>query len=113
MRFIDLMGAVLAVLLASFVAALLIRCTPLPVPVPPDPEPQGGAGPVLSACERAGERLEELGCKDGSGFALADGFADACERNARDGSYWNPELIACVASCADVQAAWEGTYRCP
>lgn len=115
MKFLDLMGVVLALLLFGFVLVALTRCVPLPVPdpVPPDPTPNGGAGPVLSDCERAGERLRELGCKDGSGQPLwqtpeGKSFADACEYSASTGRDWKPECLATIRDCGEIDGAMRG-----
>jgi len=110
MRFIDLMGVVLALVFAGIVVLLLARCTPVPVPVPPDPTPQGGAGPVLSDCEAAGERLEELGCRDGSGTPLwrtpeGKSFAEACAYSLEQGRDWCPEALAKIANCGEIDFA--------
>lgn len=112
MKFLDLMGVVLAVLFGAFAAILLTRCVPLPMPdpVPPDPTPNGGAGPVLSDCERAGERLLELGCRDDYGQPLwqtpeGKPFADACEYSASTGRDWCPAAIARIEDCSGIDWA--------
>jgi hypothetical protein len=115
MRFIDLMGVALAVIFGVLLAIFLSRCTPLPtpLPVPPDPIPQGGAGPVLTDCERAGERLEELGCRDKSGAPLwqtpeGKPFAEACDYSASMGRDWKPECLATIHDCGEIDAAMRG-----
>lgn len=96
---------------AMVMAFLLTECGPLPPPDPPDPvPPHGGAGPVLSDCERAGERLRELDCHDGSGTPLWEtpegkSFTEACEHSASMGRDWCPAAIAEIVRCEEIDQA--------
>jgi len=90
----------------ALVVAGCDACTYTPQPEPtPDPDP----APVEPTdCQAAEDNLRDLGCRAPEGFLLADGFADACERNALDGVNWHPVCLAAIDDCSRVDAAWKG-----
>jgi hypothetical protein len=88
--------------------AALAACLPEPRPTP---HPLPG-----TACEAAGARLEQLGCRrsDGAPLWTTPGgvpFADACQHAASDGRDWHPECIAVLDDCAGLDRAYRG--GCP
>jgi len=58
-------------------------------------------------CERAGERIEKLQCRNPSGKPLwvtprGATFAEACVTAAKDGRDWNANCIARMKSCDEL-----------
>ena len=93
------------------IALLLVTCSPTPgpepVPVPPPPPPD--SDPCLSA----EKRLRQLDCRreDGSSWTTTPGgtpFGVACARAEIDGRNWNPECIATIIDCSELEAAYRG-----
>lgn len=115
----------------GLVVLLSLACGRIPSPdppPPPDPTPAtGGAGPVLSDCERAEARIRELNCcqvdgyrydtcpDDDSGFPLWEvpavagepvkSFVDACEYSLEQGRDWCAGALAEIANCGEIDAA--------
>lgn len=129
-RLVDCLRSELRLLgIALGLCASLTACKVTPVqPDPPDPTPAtGGAGPVLSDCERAETRIRELNCcqvdgyrydtcpDDDSGFPLWEvpavagepvkSFVDACEYSLEQGRDWCAGALAEIANCGEIDAA--------
>jgi len=102
---------VLGSLKLCLLVALAAACgpvQPIPEPTPPDPSP---APP--GSCLAAHKRLEGLDCRkpDGSPWwktPAGTDFAIACERAQFDGRDWNPECIATIEACSELERAYRG-----
>lgn len=85
------------------VAPLALACRAEgPEPIPVDP----------GACERAGERLEQLQCQApwGPAWLTPQGapFAEACLAAAADGRPWHAQCLARIRDCGEIGARYSG-----
>ena len=95
--------------LGQLAGAVAFGCAAVVAPVPPP-----HVEPVdASDCERAGARLEQLGCRTPAGVPLwrtpgGSPFSEACERAASDGRDWRADCLATIESCAEINDASRG-----
>lgn len=94
-----------SVLFAGLLVGCYNRYEPPPLPPPPPVEhPDGPDG--RSACERACDRFEQLGCKEAEPSAQGKECADVCEGLAESGFDLigdDPECIPQSQSCEEAR----------
>ena len=109
----------LCLVVLAFVPAMIAcascRETPITPPNPddsgaggapaPNPSAEPDAGPELDPCERACQRLTELGCEEAEPTEGGASCVEVC-RNVEDSGAvsLDPDCVAQLAACADIDA---------